>query len=281
MKTSPLVAGLLLWIGSAAMNSAQADEPIGLAVFEFRSKGGVSQEQMDGLSDYLAAEIRKIGDFRVVGKSDIRAAMALEEQKMLLGCDDESCMAELGGALGVRWLVSGSVTRLGDSWVLNLMLLDAKAGRVFGRVSARLDGDEQELISALTQQARELFHQNQHGFPPGVIRTMVKKQTSSLAVWGHVTLWSGVAVACLGGLALWQAGVAADDYGRNGDLAAADRNSLYNGLSATGFVIGGLLMATGATFWILSSQGPKEELVFAAGPDPFGRGAFMAVGGRW
>jgi len=128
-----------------------------VAVMEFASKGGVTQKQMDALGDMLANEIREMGDYRVIGKSDIRAALNFEEQKSLLGCTDEACIAELGGALGVRWVVVGNVSKFGQTFLLNLKILDVEMIRVAKGVSKKVTGGEDKLIDALAQAAGELI----------------------------------------------------------------------------------------------------------------------------
>ena len=42
--------------------------------------------------------------------------LSMEQQKQALGCDDDSCLAQLGGALGVPYLFSADVGALGGDW---------------------------------------------------------------------------------------------------------------------------------------------------------------------
>ena len=43
-------------------------------------------------------------------RKDIQDMLALESEKQLLGCsDDTNCLAEIGGALGVSYLVAGNI----------------------------------------------------------------------------------------------------------------------------------------------------------------------------
>lgn len=137
--------------------SAAAEEEISIAVMEFASKGGVSEKQMDALGDLLANEIRELGSYRVIGKSDIRAAIDFESQKTLLGCTDEACIAELGGALGVRYVVVGNISLFGDLYLLNLKLLDVEKIRVAKGLSKKVSGGQSKLIDALSVAARELM----------------------------------------------------------------------------------------------------------------------------
>ena len=129
--------------------SATADE-VSIAVMEFASKGGISEKQMDALGDLLANEIRELGDYRVIGKSDIRAAVDFESQKTLLGCTDEACIAELGGALGVRYVVVGNISMFGELYLLNLKILDVEKIRVAKGLSRKVSGGESKLIDALS-----------------------------------------------------------------------------------------------------------------------------------
>ncbi|MFC1654316.1 hypothetical protein ACFL2F_00815 [Myxococcota bacterium] len=138
--------------------TVSAAESVSVAVMEFTSKGGVTQDQMDALSDMLAKEIEGLGDFRVIGKSDISSMLNLEEQKQRLNaCDDQACLAEIGGALGVRWVVVGNVSLFGDTYLLNMKLIDVEQARVAGRVSKSITGGESKLIAELPTGAAELF----------------------------------------------------------------------------------------------------------------------------
>lgn len=149
---------ILLMLAIAVPAIASAAEPVSVAVMEFTSKGGVTQDQMDALSDMLAKEIEGLGDFRVIGKSDISSMLSLEEQKQRLdACDDQACLAEIGGALGVRWVVVGNVSLFGDTYLLNMKLIDVEQARVAGRVSRSITGGESKLIAELPAGARELF----------------------------------------------------------------------------------------------------------------------------
>jgi hypothetical protein len=119
--------------------------------------------------------------------------------------------------------------------------------------------------------ARELF-----GLSGGSVDVYEKAPPPAYSTWGHVSFWSGAGLAAFGGLALWQAQVAADDYGQNGSSAAADRNDLWNGLAPAGFALGGALLATGVILWLLDSDEEPAVSVSTGGPD-----MIFTVLGRW
>ncbi|HOX44778.1 MAG TPA: hypothetical protein PK668_14360 [Myxococcota bacterium] len=132
-------------------------QPLSIAVTDFASKGGITQEQMEALSDLVAAEIRKLGDFRVIGKEDIRSVLGLEEQKLLVGCSDDGCMAEIGGALGVDRMAAGNVSVFDGTYLLNLKLIDVKRVLVLRAVSRRIRGDSADLLGEVPGAVAELL----------------------------------------------------------------------------------------------------------------------------
>jgi len=99
---------------------------------------GVPAGSADVLSDLLLNALLARHGVHAMGPADVRAMLTAEQQKNLLGCSDESCMAELAGALGADWLIGGSVGRLEDLYVLSLQLIDARKARVTARASVNL-----------------------------------------------------------------------------------------------------------------------------------------------
>ena len=63
----------------------------------------------------ITSEVQRRGFFQVISQQDIATMLGLERQKQLMGCADDStsCLAELSGALGARFVMSGTLTRLG------------------------------------------------------------------------------------------------------------------------------------------------------------------------
>lgn len=110
MRASVLAAAL----AAALPVCAAAQGKPKLAVLDF-SANGASKELASAAGGVAANELDRLGTFRVVTADAIRNMLAFEKQRQMLGCADAGCMAEIGGALGVDWLVSGKVTKLAAS----------------------------------------------------------------------------------------------------------------------------------------------------------------------
>lgn len=135
-----------------------ASEGITVGVLEFTSKGGVTQDQMDALSDLLVNEIRSLGDFKVIDKGTIRSVLDLEEQRQRLSaCSDQECISEIGGALGVSWVVAGNVSLFGQTYLLNLKLIDVEKIQLANGVSRSIKGGQDQLVSELPKAVKDLM----------------------------------------------------------------------------------------------------------------------------
>jgi TolB-like protein len=104
------------------------------------------------VEEQLLTELSTAGRYDVAGQSELLAVLGIERQKQLLGCSDNqgSCLAEIGGALGARWLVMGTVGRFGSKLRLDLKLIDATSGRAVRREGRVLDHDD-ELFPAVNE----------------------------------------------------------------------------------------------------------------------------------
>lgn len=109
------------------------------------------------LDDLLATELSAKHDAQVISSSDIAAMLSVEQQKDALGCDDVTCAAEIGGALGARTLVTGSVSRLGEKLIVQLSLIDSSAVLVRSRAKSSVPNEERYFESAIRSAVSELL----------------------------------------------------------------------------------------------------------------------------
>jgi hypothetical protein len=149
---------------AAALSLAAAIEgappPQRLAVLEIRPLG-VSADLAHTLTGVVAEQAGKTPGFVAISQAEISSMLGLERQKQMLGCGDESCLAEIGGALGASRVLSGSLSKVGDSYLIQLELVDTARAVVQGRESRTVPGSADELIET----ARDLTHRLLTGKP--------------------------------------------------------------------------------------------------------------------
>ena len=144
---------MVLLTGSAAH---AADELPGLAALNLKAQRGVDASLAELISEATLSELRAARRFKsVIGSSDVAAMISAEQQKQALGCDEDSCLAQLGGALGVPYLLTGSLGAVGGRFILNLKMLWVDEARVVERVT-KVFADEAALIDGLNGAVGEL-----------------------------------------------------------------------------------------------------------------------------
>lgn len=160
--TVVLGAGLPTTAGRA--EPAPADDRLRTVILGLVPRRGVDDKQLaHALSDVVqgvyAADARRI----VIGRDDIARVLELEAEKQAIGCDSDKCLAEVGQALDAQRLVTGSIDKLGDGFMVTMAEIDAKTLEPVGRVQERVANDENALVDAVTRLATDLLQRGGAG----------------------------------------------------------------------------------------------------------------------
>jgi hypothetical protein len=118
------------------------------------------------ITSVLTAEVHAAPGYSVINVEDLNARLTLEKQKDLLGCDEEKCLTEIGGALGVARIVSSSAGAVGGTMVIQLTLIQTNDGRVLGRIYESAAGPVDLLIPLSRRAVHRLFELP--GAPPEI-----------------------------------------------------------------------------------------------------------------
>jgi hypothetical protein len=312
-----VVIGLGLWaaVGAAAgSGAAQAGEPGAdgdrrLVLWRLSMADEIAPVQREAIQDLIASGIARRGR-EVLTERDVVKMLQYEETKLQCG-SDVSCMAEIGAALGVPEIATGSVARLGQSWVLSLQRIDVREARVLGRCARRFEGEVDAVLDEVPAAVTELFGpvraagggergagggergagggERGTGAAAGEVVAGAGRGRSMPAttVWGHVSFWPGVALVG-SSVAMGVLAVEARDDGQQAatpeKLAAAeDRMELYEALAVGGGVLGGALVCTGIVLWLWPEDDSDEGAVAVPSVAPWlgpGRGG-LALGWRF
>jgi len=121
---------------------------------------GVSANTADAMTQALAAELRQRPGLEVVTANDLTTVLGMARQRELLGCEADRCRAEIGNALEADVMVTGQLSRLGESWLFTVQLLDGRTATTLGQSMRRQKGGSVDgLLDGLAEMARELFPQ--------------------------------------------------------------------------------------------------------------------------
>jgi TolB-like protein len=147
---------LVALLGVAAPAFAAGDSRVKIAVLDLQARG-VDAALVQSAGTLIASELNKLEVFKVISREDIRNMLSFEKDKQGLGCEaNEACLAEIGGALGVEYIIAGSLAQIGDTMVLSLALNNTKTATVENRVSESVTGKGDALIGAISRNAKVL-----------------------------------------------------------------------------------------------------------------------------
>jgi TolB-like protein len=152
-----LALAALILAGLPSVSRAEAPQPEGVAVLDIQTSGNVDATRFAPLSSILGTEAARYPELRVVTGADIRNMLGFEAQRQLLGCEtDSTCLAEIGGALGVPYVLASEIAVFGDRLHLTLSLLDVENSVPVSRVGLRAE-TEAELADQLPGGVREVL----------------------------------------------------------------------------------------------------------------------------
>lgn len=174
-------------------------EPVRLLLLDIHAESE-ARKAAELLSNLLAEAVSQADGIEVNTSADLRRLMALEAEKAVMGCDEESCLGEIAGAFGVPYIVFGKLSTLGDVTTLSLSLFDADAARPVWRKNLQAPSapELQYEIAAAAEDLLSDLAKRQPSISYGAI-TGPERPTAGLP-W---VLMGGIGIGAVGAVGLF------------------------------------------------------------------------------
>lgn len=161
------------------------------------------------LTDTLAQQVSIDSGCQVMTQADVTEMLDFEAAKAACGDGGDSCLSEIGLALGAERVVGGSLGRLGNDFIVNARLMNVKSGVVESRAEQVVPGAPEKLRVAAQNVARALFGKPLVTEAAVVVAPAAQPQSTSPLVY------VGAGVAGLGVVGIVVGGVLAGVAERN------------------------------------------------------------------
>src|SRR5262249_55727435 len=116
----------------------------------------VSGRALDGLGDYLAAEVEKARGFSIVPRGEIRERLTSAKAESYRACYDDACQIELGKALAASKVVATRGRRVAAQRVLAGYLFDWAREATDATATARCECSEDGVLAGIEEAVKQL-----------------------------------------------------------------------------------------------------------------------------
>ena len=141
---------LLIKRGGASM-----DDKMTVAILDFEPRG-ISTLEAQTLTDRFATEINNTGKAILVDRNSMREVMQ-EQGYTEVECSSEECAAEVGAMLGVQFMISGAIGKLGDTYTIDAKMFEVATGAAAKTKNTTYIGKVDGLITEIEVLAWEMM----------------------------------------------------------------------------------------------------------------------------
>ena len=125
-----------------------------VAILDFEGQG-ISVQEVQTLTERMRSETGATNAVRLIERKAIESIMA-EQGLAQSGCVSDECAAEVGQLLGVQFMVSGTIGKLGDTYTIDVKMFSVETGATIRSSSKTHKGDVDGLLVIIEIVAWEL-----------------------------------------------------------------------------------------------------------------------------
>ncbi len=134
--------------------SAQEKEKLRVAIVDFEGKG-ITKDEADALTGRFRSVLVSTNKFIVVERNKVN--LILEEVRLqMTGVVSDESIVEAGKLLGVERIITGGIGKIGDTYTVDLNVIEVETGKVIGTISRNVSGTKENLLALLENLAKRL-----------------------------------------------------------------------------------------------------------------------------
>ncbi|PKL75170.1 MAG: hypothetical protein CVV27_16770 [Candidatus Melainabacteria bacterium HGW-Melainabacteria-1] len=135
----PFIAVCLLVLNSLCLtgffpllpNAAVAQEAsLPIAVLGISAKGNIGESEASILTDRIRTLVVQSRRFQVMERESMDKILREQGFQTTQDCESNACSVEIGRLLSVRGIITGSISRIGNLYSLNLRVIDVERGTI-------------------------------------------------------------------------------------------------------------------------------------------------------
>jgi TolB-like protein len=130
------------------------DSKLTVAILDFEGQG-VDASEVQTLTERMRTEIGNTNAVRLIERKAVEKIM-MEQGLQQSGCTTDECSAEVGQLLGVQYMISGSIGKMGKSYTIDCKMFSVETSETVRTKSATHKGDVSGLLTEMEILAWEI-----------------------------------------------------------------------------------------------------------------------------
>ncbi len=139
-----------LLVMALSLTTARADK-LTVAVNTFQPRG-VDESSVLIITDRICSELFQSGLFTVVERSEMEAVLK-EQGFQQAACASDACAVEMGQLLGVQYMITGSIGKIGKMYTISMRMIDVATGKIAEVASADCKCEIDDFLTEATPKA--------------------------------------------------------------------------------------------------------------------------------
>ncbi len=112
---------------------------------------GVEVSLTNVIANRISSELINLGVYKVIDRTEMNKALQPRGLQSGGSCDDAICLAKIGKILEVERIISGSITKIGTLYTINLRVLNVSTSEIIYTVNADCEGSISTLLGTTSQ----------------------------------------------------------------------------------------------------------------------------------
>ena len=143
---------------SVAIDSsyAQSSNVKSAAILEFKSSGGLGNNELSILTNRFRGLLVKTNAFKVLEREEMRQILTEQDFVLSDGCNTMECAVQVGQLLGVQEMIAGDIGKIGQIYTIDIRVIDIETGAVLKTYNKDYKGEIEGLLGVMSEIANEI-----------------------------------------------------------------------------------------------------------------------------
>ena len=141
--------------GDITTASEVSPDGLNVAVLDFSGGEPMTPSEILTLTDRFRGELVQVNAFVVLDRNNMESILK-ETGFQFTGCTTKNCAVEAGKILNVQKMIAGRIGRVGQTYTLDIMLIDVASNSIEKSLTRDLRGEKDELLIQMKDIANSL-----------------------------------------------------------------------------------------------------------------------------